>query len=225
MAARNAYSDLVRFAETVFNVRPWQAQRDILHAIARERRVAVKAAHSTGKTFAAALYFACRFRDARIITIAPGWLTTRAVIWSEIHSLLARARYRLPATTLNQTEIRLGPDNLILGLSTNDAARLQGHHAEHLLIIVDEAPGIPGDFWPSIEGIVASGDSHLLLLGNPTLSGGYFYDAFGRNAAAWKRFSTSAFQTPNLEGIELNTLLGLPDDELDHNPTWSRGAG
>lgn len=241
MKPKNLNSDPVRFAKSVFNVELWSEQEHILRAIKRERRVAIKAAHSTGKTFVsaiAAIWFAARYEKSRVITLAPGWLTTRAVIWSEIHSLLARARLRLPATTLNQTEIRLGPDNLIIGLSTNDSSRLQGHHAEHLLIIADEAPGIDPSFWPAVEGILASGDSHLLLLGNPTVSSGYFYDAFTRNREAWTTFSISAFDTPNLAGIAapalpggliaprggaavdtpLAALLAAPDASLDDNP-------
>lgn len=218
--AASDFSDPVIFAEKVFGVELWDAQKQILRAIATERRVAVKACHATGKTFAAALaalWFACRFRDARVLILAPGWLTVRAVIWSEIHSLLSRARLRLPTTVQNQTEIRFGPDNLVIGLSSSDPARLQGHHAEHLLIIADEAPGLEQSFWPSVEGILAGGDTHLLALGNPIVSSGYFYDAFSRNAAAWTKFTISAFDTPNLDGLDLGTLLKLPDGELDDN--------
>jgi hypothetical protein len=213
-------SDPIRFAESVFGVSLWERQQTILRAVERDRRVAVKAAHSTGKTFAAAcaaLWFAARHRNARVIILAPGWLTVRAVIWSEIHSLLARARLKLPTTVENQTEIRFGPDNLIIGLSTNDANRLQGHHSEHLLIICDETPGISADFWPAIEGILASGDSHLLLLGNPVQASGYFYDAFGHNRESWTTFTISAFDTPNLAGLTLEALLKLPDEALNDN--------
>jgi phage terminase large subunit len=213
-------ADPVRFAHSVFNVSLWAKQRDILNAIADNRRVAVRACHASGKTFAAAvaaLWFACRHRDARVITLAPGWLTTRAVIWSEIHSLLQRARYKLPTTAVNQTEIRFGPNNLLIGLSTNEPTRLQGHHAEHILLIADEAVGIDPSFWPAIEGILASGDSHLLLLGNPTVNSGYFYDAFTRNRAAWSTHTISAFDTPNLAGLTLDELLTLPDAALDDN--------
>lgn len=99
---------------------------------------------------------------------------------AEIHSLLSRARVRLQTTVLNQTEIRLGPRNLIIGISTNDAARLQGHHAENILILADEAPGISADFWPAVQGILSSGNSHLLLLGNPVVASGQLYEAFGQ---------------------------------------------
>lgn len=213
--------DPVHFAESVFNIRLWDTQKEILRAIERERRLAVKACHASGKTFVAAiaaLRFAAKHRNSRVLIIAPGWLTVRSVLWSEIHSLLARARLRMPTTVLNQTEIRLGVDNLVLGVSTNDASRLQGHHAEHLLIICDEAPGIEPSFWPAVEGILAGGDTHLLALGNPTVSSGYFYDAFTRNRQAWTTFSISAFDTPNLAGLVLDALLAQPDGALDDNP-------
>ena len=213
-------NDPVRFAKGVFDATLWDRQAEIAHAVETERRLAVKACHASGKTFVAAavaLWFACRYRNARVITLAPGWLTTRAVIWSEIHSLLQRARLKLPTTVANQTEIRFGADNLLLGLSANEPTRLQGHHAEHILLIADEATGINSEFWPAVEGILASGDSHLLLLGNPTVSSGYFYDAFGRNRAAWKTFTISAFDTPNLTGISLERLLKMSDEELDDN--------
>jgi phage terminase large subunit len=205
------------FARTVLGARLTQHQCDILDAVARDRRVAVKACHASGKTYSAAiaaLWFATRYRNSRVLIIAPGWLTVRSVLWHEIHSLLSRAHLRLPLEVQNQTEIRLD-SSLILGLSTNDSARLQGHHAEHMLIIADEAPGITPEFWPAVEGILAGGNTRLLLLGNPTVSSGYFYDAFTRNAAHWTRFSISAFDTPNLFGLSLEQLLELPDAALD----------
>lgn len=86
-------------------------------------------------------------------------------------------------------------------------------------MIVDEAPGLPAEFLPSIEGTLASGDSRLLMMGNPTLTSGPFFDAFGRSRSAWKTFSISAFDSPNFKGISLEKLLKLRDAELDRN-TW-----
>src|ERR1700682_1952860 len=91
--------DPVAFSESVFGVRLWSVPKQILRAIESNRRVAVKAAHSTGKTMTAALlalWYCARYEDARVIIIAPGWLLVRSVLWSEIHGLLAKARYRLP---------------------------------------------------------------------------------------------------------------------------------
>lgn len=145
MSSKTKISDPVRFAETIFGCKLWSMQQDILHSIENHRRVAVKSGHASGKTFCAAiaaLWFAARYPDSRVLVIAPGWLQVRSVLWSEIHALLQRARYKLPTTAVTQTELHFSPRNMIIGISTNDAARLQGHHAEHLLIICDEAPGI-----------------------------------------------------------------------------------
>jgi phage terminase large subunit len=212
--------DLVDFAEKVFGEELTDGQKKILRAGARSRRVAIKGANGTGKTRVLAILailFAALYEDVRVLILSPGWLTVRAVIWAEIHSLLQRARYRLPATTLNQTEIRLGPRNLILGLSTNDAVRLQGHHAEHVLVIIDEAPGIEPSFWPAIEGVLAGGDAHIVMAGNPTVPTGPFYDAFTRNRTSWNTLTMSAFDSPNLAGVTLERLLGMSDAELDDN--------
>jgi hypothetical protein len=213
-------NSLVGFAQKVLGADLWDKQCEILRAVETERQVAIAACHASGKSYVAAgaaIGFAALHEDARVITIAPGWLGVRTVLWSEIHSLLERAKYKLPTVVSNQTEIRLGTRNLILGLSASDSARLQGHHAGNILIIADEAAGIDESFWPSIYGILAGGHARLLLLGNPTTTSGTFYDCFGRNRAAWRTFTISGFETPNMQGVSLERLLAMSDDELDSN--------
>jgi phage terminase large subunit len=211
---------LVSFAANILGANLWDVQRDILNAIEQYRQVAIAACHASGKSYVAAcaaIGFAALHADSRVLTIAPGWLMTRTVLWSEIHSLLQRAKYKLPIVSATQTEIRLGPKNMILGLSAADAGRLQGHHAEHILIIADEAAALDDSFWPAIHGVLASGNSRLLILGNPTTTTGYFRDAFGRNRAAWHAITISAFDCPNLKGLTVGDVLAMKDDELDSN--------
>lgn len=209
----------INFARYALGVKPWGKQRDIILAAHEQRRVAVRGCHSSGKSFAAAcavLSFAARYADSRVLIIAPGWLQVRSVLWHEIHNLLRNSKLKLPLEIENQTEIRLDR-SLILGISTNEVGRLQGHHAAHILIIADEAPAINTTFFEAIFGILASGDSHLLLLGNPTIPSGVFYDAFGRNRAGWETITISAFDTPNLAGITLPQLLAMSERELDED--------
>jgi len=109
--------DPVKLAETLYDIRLWETQAEILRALETNRRVAVRGANAVGKTTVlavAALNFAIRYERARVLVVGPGWMTVRSVIWAEIHSLLARARWRLPADSINQTEIRLNSGNLII---------------------------------------------------------------------------------------------------------------
>jgi phage terminase large subunit len=74
------------------------------------------------------------------------------------------------------------------------------------------------EIYEAIEGIRAGGDVRVLALGNPTISSGPFYDAFTANREGWNLITISAFDTPNLEGITIESLLEMSEKELDQNP-------
>ena len=213
-------NDPIKFAE-IFAVKLWAGQRKMMRMVRDERRVAIASCHASGKTFAAAilaLWFAASYDNARVIVVAPGWNLLKSVLFDEIHSLLARARYKLPFEAVNRMELRFGAGNLILGLSVADETRLRGQHSANLLLIVDEATGIAPELWPSVESALAGANTHLLLLGNPTHPTGYFADCFGRNRTLWSTLQIGAFETPNLQGTTLEELLTKPESGLDADP-------
>ena len=210
--------DPVRFARAFLLHDVWSTQADILRAVAKHRRVAVKACHSSGKTFiaaAAVLWFVSRYSDGIVVTTAPTWTQVEKLLWGEIHKAVQRSRIVFP--TVNKTELHVGPGNYAIGLSTNEGVRFQGFHGR-VLIVIDEAPGVKAEIWEAIEGIRAGGDVRVLALGNPTIASGPFYDAFATNRDGWKTFTISAFDSPNLAGLSLGQLLALPDEELDRAP-------
>ncbi len=207
------------FARHILGQDTWGLQADILRAVAESRRVAVKSCHSSGKTFTAAdavLWWISRYRDGIAVTTAPTWVQVEKLLWGEIHKAHRASRPPIGGELL-ATELRLGPQNYALGLSTDQGVRFQGFHAAHVLIVLDEAPGVRPDVWEAIEGIRAGGDVHVLAIGNPTEPSGAFYDAFHTQRAAWQTFTISAFDTPNLQGVTLQRLLTMDDDELGAN--------
>ena len=207
--------DPVRFCRALLRQDVWSRQEAILRALSTERRVAVKACHASGKTFIAAsavLWFLSRYPDAIVVTTAPTWTQVEQVLWSEIHKAVQQSRIAFPV--VNKTELRVGPGNFAIGLSTNEGVRFQGFHGR-VLIVVDEAPGVAADIWEAIEGIRAGGDVRVLALGNPTIASGPFYDAFTANRGGWATFTISAFDSPILQGLTHEELLALPEDELD----------
>jgi hypothetical protein len=123
---------------------------------------------------------------------------------------------------LKTTELKFrGDDNFALGLSTNQVENFQGYHGKHVLIIVDEAPGIAAEIWDAIAGAMAGGKVHLVIAGNPIVPSGSFYDAFNRERGLWNCITIDAFDSPNLKGITLEQLLQMdaaPGGPLDHNP-------
>lgn len=223
-ALREVVTSPSKFARSVLGHSLWPTQEAILEAVATHSRVAVKACHSSGKTFTAAeagLWWITRWPDGVVVNTAPTWVQVEKLLWGEIHKAVEKSKVEYPSP--NKTELKLGPGRYMMGLSTNEGVRFQGFHGR-LLIIIDEAPGVKPDIWEAIEGIRAGGDVHILALGNPVVSGGVFYDAFGSNRANWKTFTIDAFDTPNLYSPDLerqlteDELLALPESDLDYAP-------
>jgi phage terminase large subunit len=206
----------VRFSQFLLGHNPWDIQRDILESVYVNKRTAVKACHASGKTFIAAdavLWWPLRYPDGIVITTAPTWTQVRRLLWGEVRKTAQLGRVAFPH--IFQTELQLGPDNFALGLSTNEGVRFQGWHAPHILIVLDEAPGVMTEIFEAIEGVEAGGNVHLLMLGNPLSLGGPFYDAFHKNARFWTRFTIDAFHTPNLIGLSLDDLLLMEQQDPD----------
>jgi phage terminase large subunit len=221
--ARKIISDPVLFANRIFGAQLWEKQIEILRSIQKNRRTAVRACHSSGKTFVlaiAALWWLARYADGIVLTTSSTFRQVKTQLWPEIHRLIAQAKVHYPA--LGNTELRLrNESNFALGFSTDRATNFQGYHGNHILIIVDEAPGIEAGVWDAIAGTMAGGKVHVVMAGNPVFPSGAFYDAFTRQRELWNCIVISAFESPNLKGITLEDLLRIDPSEggpLDQNP-------
>jgi len=211
-------TDPVHFATDILGSALWRRQRDIMRAVATKPLVAVKACHASGKTYQAArlaLWWLIRYPEGKVINTAPGWRQVR-LMWDEIRQ--ARNQSRIAFPEASATELRISDANYIQGISTNEAVKFQGIHGRNILIIADEAPGIRADIWDAIEGVRAGGDVHVVMLGNPVIPSGYFFNAFTRARALWTTFTINAFDTPNLAGLTMDQLLVRTDDELARPP-------
>lgn len=219
--------DPVRFARGLLRHDIWGVQEEILRSVATHPRTAVKACHASGKTFTAAdalMWWTVRYPDDGIVvTTAPTWTQVEKLLWGAVHKAAATGGVKFPP--IHKTELPIGPENYALGLSTNEGVRFQGWHGR-ILIILDEAPGVLAEIYEAIEGIRAGGHVHVLLLGNPILASGPFYEPFTSQRARWNTFTISAFDTPNFRWpdgphagmqVTLEHLLAMPEEALDQN--------
>jgi phage terminase large subunit len=213
--------DPVRFVREVLGDDPWPVQEEILRSVANNTQTAVKACHSSGKTHIAAtavLWWISRFKDGIAVTTAPTHEQVRKLLWGEVHKAIKRSPFVWP--TPNQTEIMLHAGNYATGLSTNRGVNFQGFHSGHLLIVIDEAPGVEVEIWEAIEGARAGGEVHILSLGNPIIAGGPFHAAFTSERDLWNTFSIDAFETPNFEGFTFEDLRELPPGLPESDPVF-----
>ena len=98
--------------------------------------------------------------------------------------------------SLLQTKLKITDGHFAMGLSTDEPVRFQGFHADDLLVVLDEACGVPEEIWDAVEGVCVGGNNRVLAISNPLTPTGFFYGLF--KSPRWKTFTISALEHPNV---------------------------
>jgi hypothetical protein len=69
--------------------------------------------------------------------------------------------------------------------SAENPEAFAGTHAEHVMLIFDEASGIADTIWETAEGAMTTARSAWLCFGNPTKNTGRFRECFGKYKHRW----------------------------------------
>lgn len=182
----------------------WSVQRDICQSVVENRFTAVQACHGPGKTAIAARLGAWWLSvfppgEAFLVTSAPTRDQVRALLWREINKVHRAGG--LPGRT-NQTEWIFDPGEIVgfgRAVRDTDPTAFQGIHARRVLVILDEAGGIPRLIWDAAETLTTNEDSRFLAIGNPDDPSTAFADAC-KPGSGYHVIRISAFDTPNLTG-------------------------
>lgn len=170
--------------------RRWDGDADplvrIAEALVRWESVAVESATGTGKTFFGALmvlWWLDVWRPATpngpgglVVTAAPKEKQLTLHIWKEIGALWPRFAVLNPGAELNQLSIRMrapredwGAVGFVAGVGASEqsSTKAQGFHAEHMLIILEETPGIHPAIMTAFENTCTAPHNLRLGFGNP----------------------------------------------------------
>jgi len=169
-----------------FEAHVWDGTPDplvaVLHGLADGEDVGVESGTGTGKTFLAAcvtLWFLACFPDSIVITAAPKQDQLRLHLWNEIGRLWFRFKRLFPAATLLDGKVRMlgGVEEretwtataFVCGVGADEesATKAQGFHAEHMLIITEETPGIHSAIMTAFANTRTDAHNLHLALGNP----------------------------------------------------------
>lgn len=189
-----------------FGVTPEPYQGDVLNALLAEdgvSRVAVKSGHGVGKTTIESwchwVYLLTR-PHSRIPCTAPVASQLGDILWPEI----AKWHEKMPEElknmwSLSSTHVRhkqFEKTWFSVARTSTKAENMQGFHNDNILVICEEASGIPHFIFEVIEGILSNAEEEgqeakLLMAGNPTQTSGEFYNAFHKNRSLYHRFTVS----------------------------------
>ena len=166
-----------------YDVHAWDGTRDplvaVMDALVRGRDVGVESATGTGKSFLAGclvLWFLAAHDGARVYTYAPYEKQLRLYMWSEIGRLWPKFQRLFPAAKLTDLRIRMDGTTdrwsahgyaVKLRAGEESATGVQGAHAEHMLLITEETPGIDPSVMVAIQNTKSADHNLQLALGNP----------------------------------------------------------
>lgn len=187
----------VLFAQEVFGATLDGWQEDVLRAYGREeRRISIRACHGPGKTFVAALMIIhqilTRFPQHTVAT-APSTGQLEGALVKEVlvlYGKLPPLLQELIEPTKNHLALKAEPNASWFTARTARAETpeaLQGVHCDEgwVLLIADEASGVPEPIFEAAAGSMSGHRATTLLLSNPVRSSGFFFDTHHKNKAMW----------------------------------------
>jgi len=182
---------------------PWQIE--VLEAFPSSPRLAMKACKGPGKS-ATLSWLILNFLVTRpfpkiaVTSITGGNL--KDGLWAELGKWMRRSKFMRRTFDYAKERITYKPDADNWFVSARQWSRsadqeqmegtLAGLHAEYILIVVDEAGGVPDAVVAAAEGALASGtEMHLVIAGNPTHNEGPLWRACTTERDLWKLFTVT----------------------------------
>jgi len=197
----------------------WSKQREIAQAVVDHRRVAVKSSHGIGKSFIVAQLAAWwtdvhPVGEAIVVSTAPTNDQVGAILWEEIRA--AHRHGELPGEVGLDNRWRIG--KVLVGMGRKPADynphTFQGIHRRYVLVIIDEACGIPAQLWTAVEAITTNEHCRIVAIGNPDDPSSEFAKVCRPNSG-WQVIGVSSFDTPAFTGepVPAGLLELLPSRE------------
>jgi len=187
--------DPVSFVKDVFNVEPDEWQASLLQAIAdNKRRISVRSGHGVGKSTAASwamLWYLLTRYPVKVVVTAPTSSQLFDALFAEIKRWVKEmppALSELLEVKSDRIELRPSPTEAFISARTSRAEQpeaLQGIHSDNVMLVADEASGVPEAVFEAAAGSMSGHNALTILLGNPVRSSGYFFETHNRLKDEW----------------------------------------
>ena len=211
-------NDRVAFVRNVLGADPDPWQEKVLKALDRgERRITVRSGHGVGKSALGAwisTHALCCYVLAKVVMTAPSgpqlWdaLYAETKMWFNRLPEALRCLFRLG---VDRIEALAAPEQLFVSARTSRAESpeaLQGVHAEGGIVIIlcDEASGIPDTVFEAGAGSMSGENCHTILFSNPTRITGFFFDTFHKLKERWFRLHVSCVNSKRVSKDYLDDM-------------------
>lgn len=189
----------------------WSKQRQILESVRDNRFTAVPSCHGPGKSYTASCAAAAWIDshppgEAIVVTTAPTDHQVKAILWKEISRRRREAKPPIIGRITLEAKWYKGErmvDEELIGFGRKpqdyDTDAFQGIHEKYVLVIVDEAGGVPKGLMDALETLITNEYGRMLAIGNPDDPSSHF-ETICRPGSGWVVIPISVWDTPNFTG-------------------------
>ena len=196
-------------------IEDWQRD-ELMDLDAGDTKVTMRSGNGVGKTALVswlALHFLLFRDDVKVIVTSPSFSQLTDGLIPEINKWIRR----LPDWLQGQLEIfseRIvrrpeGKNNFISFRTARKESpeALQGIHANHVMLLVDEASGVHDTVFEAGQGTMSTRGAIVILISNPTRVSGFFYKTHTK-ISGWVRRHITVFQSTR---VDPNFALGIAE--------------
>lgn len=200
--------DPALWAKEVLGKHMWSKQREIAQSIVDNTHTAVVSCNGAGKSGLAGMLAVWWVAihdpyDVALICSAPTYVQISRVLFREIQDNFKLAKthnHPLPGYITQGDEWKL-EDGTVIAFGRRPADKdivsaFQGIHRRYVMVILDEAGGIPEDLYTATEAVTNTEGARVLAIGNPDQRGTPFHKIF-KEDPTWHKIKISAYDTPN----------------------------
>lgn len=182
----------------------WSAQREIAESVRDNRYTAVHSAHELGKSHSASRTIAWWIDShpvgqAFVVSTAPSAAQVSVVMWREVMKAHGLAKLAGRINRAGYPQWYIGSELVGYGRKPPDyeESAFQGLHARYVLVVIDEAGGVPKTLYNAIDSIVANEHSRVLAIGNPDDPGSHFA-SICKPDSIWNVIHLDGLRSPNM---------------------------
>jgi len=188
-------------------------------------RISVRSGHGIGKSAVISwllLWYLFCYQNSQIPCTAPSSDQMYDVLWKEAALWI----YRMPKAVADlyehqSTHIRMkqSPETWFARAKTarkEAPEALAGIHSDNVMMLVDEASGVPEQIYVVAEGALTSADIFVILISNPTRLVGYFHDTHAVDSHNWQIMRFNSEDSPIVDDKYVNRIIekyGIGSDE------------
>lgn len=189
-----------------------------------KNKISIASGHGIGKSTVIAqliLWYLFCFKDAQIPCTAPTAEQMHDILWKELHAWWKRMPEEIQDLyewSNGYMRISESPNTWFARAKTarkENPEALAGVHGDYVMIIADEASGVPDEIYNTAEGAMTGPNVIVILISNPTRLIGYFYDSHHSDNKAWVNIQFSSNDSPIVDTEYTKRIIEKHGEDSD----------